>query len=173
MLEIEYELHETDLTAFTEHQMQEKEDFQKILRRHEITFPAFLALIAAFVGFYYANLPGAVYIAIIAILWHYFSPYTIKSSIRRRALKLYSVQDKAKLIGHYKLRVEPQVLVVIHGKKEEPIPWRDIIRIDVTKRYVFIILDLDMALIIPRKGIKGNLDKFLQIANKRIAEFSN
>ncbi len=172
MLEIEYDLQETDLTALTEHQLQEKEEFQKILKRHEITFPAVLSFIAAFVGFFYGNLPGAIYIAIIAILWHYLTPYTIRRSARSRALKLYSTEDRAKLMGRYKLRIEPQVLMVIHGKEEEPIPWGDVIRIDVTKRHVFIYLDLDMAITIPRKKVKGDLDKFLKIANKRIAEFS-
>jgi len=170
MLEIEYDLRETDLTAFTEHQLHDKEDFQKILRRHQLTFPALLALIAAFVGFYYANLPGAMYIAVIAILWHYFTPISIKYGIRRRTLKLYSTEDKANLMGHYKLRVEPQVLACIRGKKEQSIPWREILRIEATKRYVFIYLDMDMAMIIPRKTVKGDLHKFLEIVDKRISE---
>jgi len=173
MLEIEYDLREVDLTAFTEHQLKDKEEFQKILKRHEITFPAVLALIASFVGFYYANLAGAMYIAIIAIMWHYLTPMSIKYSTRRKSLKLYSTEDKAKLLGHYKLRVEPQVLTIIRGKKEESIPWRDILRIEVTKRYIFIYLDIDMAMIIPRKTVKGDLHKFLQIADKRIADASD
>ncbi len=169
MLEIEYELYDQDLTALTEHQLQEKEHYQKILRRHQITFPALLALLAFFVWFYYANTLGAIYIGLVAVLWHYFSPILIKYSIRRRTLKLYSEADRTRLTGKYKLRLEPQCLVEIHGKEENRIPWRDILRLEETKRYVFVYLDVDQALIIPRKRVKGDLKKFIEIANRRIA----
>lgn len=169
MLEIEYELREQDLTAFTEHQLQDKEHYQKILRRHQITLPALLALLAFFVWFYYANTLGAIYIGLIAVLWHYLSPILIKYNIRRKTLKLYSDTDKEQLIGKYKLRLEPQALAEIRGKQETRIPWRDIVRIEAAKRYVFIYLDVDMALIIPRKTAKGDIHKFIQIADKRIS----
>lgn len=169
MLEIEYELRDQDLTALTEHQLQEKEHYQKILRRHQLTFPALLALLAFFVWLFYANILGTIYIALIAILWHYFSPLLIKHNIRRRTIKLYSEADRARLTGRHKLRLEPQCLVEIHGKEENRIPWRDILRLEETKHYVFVYLDVDQALIIPRKSVKGDLKKFIEIANRRIA----
>ncbi len=169
MLEIEYELREQDLTAFTEHQLQDKEHYQKILRRHQITFPAILALLALLVWFYYANILGAIYIGMIAVLWHYLSPIFIKYNIRHKTLKLYSEADKQQLIGKYKLRLEPQALTEIRGKQETRIPWRDVVRIEAAKRYVFIYLDVDMALIIPRKAARGDIHKFIQIADKRIS----
>ncbi|MCX8049487.1 MAG: YcxB family protein [Methylohalobius sp.] len=169
MLEIEYELRKQDLTAFTEHQLQDKEHYQRILRRHQITFPAILALLAFFVWFYYANILGTICIALIAVLWHYLSPLLIKYSIRHKTFKLYSDADKEQLIGKYKLRLEPQALAEIRGKQEIRIPWRDILRIEAAKRYVFIYLDVDIALIIPRKTAKGDLHKFIQIADKRIS----
>jgi hypothetical protein len=169
MLEIEYELREQDLTAFTEHQLQDKEHYLKILRRHQITLPAVLALLGLVVWIYYANLLSAVYIGLIAVLWHYLSPVLVKYNIRHKILKLYSEADKQQLVGKYKLRLEPHTLTEIRGTQETRIPWRDILRIEVTKRYVFIYLDVDMALIIPRKTVKGDIHKFIQIADKRIS----
>jgi hypothetical protein len=169
MLQIEYELREQDLTAFTEHQLQDKENFQKILRRHQIIIPAILAFLALLAWIYYASPLNAAYIALIAISWHYLSPMLIKYNLRRKILKLYSETDKRQLIGKYKLRLEPHALVEIRGTQETRIPWQDVLRIEVTKRYVFIYLDVDMALIIPRKTLKGDIHKFLQIADKRIS----
>ncbi|GAB6067942.1 hypothetical protein JCM13664_12610 [Methylothermus subterraneus] len=169
MLEIEYELRKQDLTALTEHQLQDKEHYQKILRRHQITFPAVLALLALLVWTYYANPLGAAYIGLIAVLWHYVSPILIKYNIRHKTLKLYSDADKQQLIGKYKLRLEPQALTEIRDKHETRIPWKDIVRIEASKHYVFIYLDVDKALIIPRKTTKGDIHKFIQIADKRIS----
>ncbi len=169
MLQIEYELREQDLSAFTEHQLQDKESFQKILRRHQIIIPAILAFLALLAWIYYAHPLNAAYIALLAILWHYLSPMLIKYHLRRKVLKLYSETDKRQLIGKYTLRLEPQALVEIRGTQETRIPWQDILRIEATKHYVFIYLDVDMALIIPRKTLKGDIHKFLQIADKRIS----
>ncbi|XSG85301.1 MAG: YcxB family protein [Methylohalobius sp. ZOD2] len=169
MLEIEYELRQRDLTAFTEHHIQEKEDYQKILRRHQITFPAVLAFLAFVVGFFYANTLSAIGIAVVAVAWHYLSPLIIKYNIRRKTLKLYSESDKQQLLGKRRLRLEPQALVEIGEGEENRIPWRDIVRIEALKRYIFIYLDIDMALIVPRKTVQGDLKKFIQIADKRIS----
>ncbi len=169
MLQIEYDLQEQDLTAFTEHELQEKEHFQKVLRRHEVMLPAIMALLAFIVWLYYANVPGAIYIGLMAILWRYVAPILIKYNIRRRTLKLYSAEDIAQLIGHYKLVLEPQALLLVRGKEETRFPWKDLIRIEDTKKYVFIYLDVDQALIVPKKGVKGDLKKFVEIARRRIA----
>ncbi|BCX82949.1 hypothetical protein MIT9_P2540 [Methylomarinovum caldicuralii] len=169
MLQIEYDLQEQDLTAFTEHELQDKEHFQKVLRRHEVLLPAIMALLAFFVWFYYGNVPGAIYIGLMAILWRYVAPLIIKYNIRRRTLKLYSAEDIAQLTGHYKLVLEPQALLLVRGKEETRFPWRDLIRIEDTKKYIFIYLDVDQALIVPKKQAKGDLKKFVEIARKRIA----
>ncbi len=168
MLEIEYELREQDLTAFTEHQMQDKEHYQKTLRRHQVVLPAIMALLAFFVWFFFGNTLAAIYIGLIAIAWHYISPLVIKWNIRRQTLGLYSEEDKKNALGKFKLVVEPHHLLQIKDGDETRIPWKDIMSVESTKRYSFIYLDTNLALVVPKKTVNGDLNKFLSLADKRI-----
>ncbi len=168
MNEIEYELREQDLTAFTEHQMQDKEHYQKTLRRQQIVLPAIMALLAFFMWFFFGNTLAAIYIGIIAIAWHYISPLIIKWNIRRQTLGLYNEEEKKSALGRIKLVIEPQTLLQVKENKETRIPWKDIMSVESTKRYAFIYLDTNFALVIPKKTVKGNLKKFLSLTDEKI-----
>jgi hypothetical protein len=173
MSEIEYEVREQDLIAFNEHQLQSSEGLQKILRRHQGTVPGILVLIALFLWFYYQDTLSAMYVGATAAAWGVLAPLYIKWSARRQIRKMYSEQEKAGILGAYKLRVEPNALVEISQQGESRVKWADILRIEATKRYAFVFVGLDTALIIPRATVKtGNVREFLKDADKCIEQAS-
>lgn len=168
MIEVQFELREKDLTAFTEHQIKSKEDFQKIYRRHQIILPAILALLAFFLWFFFGNTLGAIIIGITAIAWHYISPWILKKNIRMKTLKHYSDHDKKNIVGDYKLRLEPRTLVQIKNSNETIYKLSEILRVESNPKYIFILLDMDLALVIPKRTCKGDLKSFIKQLDKRI-----
>jgi hypothetical protein len=173
MAEIEYEVREQDLIAFNEHQLRSSETLQKVLRRHQGTVPGILVLIAMFLWFYYQDTLSAIYVGATAAAWGVLAPLYIKWSARRQIRKLYSEQEKAGIVGVFKLRAEPDALVELSRQGESRIKWSDVLRIEATKRYAFVFVGLDTALIIPRATVRsGNVHEFLKDTDKRIEQAS-
>lgn len=173
MAEIEYEIREQDLIAFNEHQLQSSKDLQKILRRHQATIPGILVLVALFLWFYYQDTLSAIYAGITAGAWGVLAPLYIKWNSRRQVLQMYTDEVKAAILGTYKLRIEPDALVEIGRGGESRLRWEDVLRVETTKRYAFIFVTIDSALIIPRATVKsGDLHEFVKEADQRIEQCS-
>jgi small-conductance mechanosensitive channel len=169
MTEIEYELRETDLAAFNDHQLTQTEAIQRLMRRYQVTVPGVLALTAFFLIFYYREAASAAFVGIIAILWAFFAPAFFRWRMRVRMLSLYSAEDKSRLLGKYTLRIEPRALVEITPSGESRISWSEVLRVEATKKYAFIFVDHQTALIVPRKTVrKGNLHEFVREADRHI-----
>jgi hypothetical protein len=173
MAEIEYEVREQDLIAFNEHQLQGSEKLQKTLRRHQGTIPGILVLLAMFLWFYYQDTLSAIYVGITAAVWGALTPLYFKWSTRRQIRKMYSEEEKACILGTYKLRTEPNSLVESSREGESRLKWEDILRVEMTKRYAFIFVTMDTALIVPRSTVKaGDLHEFVKEVDKRIEQAS-
>lgn len=173
MTEIQYELRERDMLALNDHQLKSAESIQKTLRRHQATIPALLILIALFVWFYYQDSLTAGWLAITACAWGVGAPFYIKWSTRRSILKMYSDEEKARILGEYTLRVEPDALIEVSKAGESRIKWGDILRIEAAKNYAFIFVSQDSAVIIPRATVKqGNIREFFNEVDKHIEKAS-
>ncbi len=169
MTEIQYELRERDLLAFNDHQLKNVAPLQKSLRRHQSTIPGFLILIALFVWFGYQDSLTAGWIAITGGLWGVAAPFYLRWHTRRKIRRMYTDEEKARILGEYTLRIEPEALVEISKAGESHIRWADILRIEAGKNYAFIFVTLDSALIIPRATVKkGDIAKFFDEAKQRI-----
>ena len=173
MTEIQYELRESDLLAFNDHQLKNTETLQKSLRRHQATIPGFMILIALFVWFYYQDSLTAAWLGLTGAVWGVAAPYFLRWNTRRKIASLYTDEDKARILGDYTLRVEPKELVEICKTGESRIQWDELLRIESNKNYAFIFVSLDSALIIPRKTVKqGNLIDFYKEVEERIEKAS-
>jgi hypothetical protein len=173
MTEIQYELREKDMLALNDHQLKNAESIQKTLRRHQATIPALLILIALFVWFYYQDSLTAGWLAITACVWGVGAPFYIKWSTRRNILKMYSDEEKARILGEYTLRAEPHALIEVSKAGESRIKWEDILRIEAAKNYAFIFVSQDSAVIIPRATVKqGDIREFFNEVDKRIEKAS-
>ncbi len=169
MTEIQYELREQDLLAFNDFQLKNTESLQKTLRRHQATIPGLLILIAVFVWFGYQDTLTAAWIAITGAVWGVGAPFFLRWQTRRKIARMYTAEDKARILGEYTLRIEPHALIEVSKAGESRINWEDILRIEPAKNYAFIFVSLDSALIIPRATVKkGDILEFFKEADQRI-----
>lgn len=169
MTEIEYELREIDLAAFNEHQLSQTDAIQRLMRRYQVTMPGILAVTAFFLIFYFREAASAAFVGVIAVLWAFLAPAFFRWRMRARMLGMYSSEDKSRLLGKYTLRIEPKALVEITPNGESRIGWSEVLRVEATKKYAFIFVDHQTALIVPRKTVrKGNLHDFVREADQCI-----
>ncbi len=169
MTELEYTLKEKDLLAFNEHQLQDAKHIQRTLRRNQAIVPGIIVVIALFYWFYYQDALSALYIALIGVAWGLLVPIYIRWNLMTQIKAKYSDEEKERILGDYTLRIQPNHLVEISNNGEVKIAWADIMRLETTKNYAFIYLDVDSAIIIPRKGVNnGDIHEFVAEADERI-----
>ncbi|MEW6039329.1 MAG: YcxB family protein [Pseudomonadota bacterium] len=171
MNEIEYELREQDLLAFSEHQIRETKALKKRRQRHQSTIPAFFVVISLFLWFYYKDLVSAAYVGVIALAWGFLVPAYMRWTTRKQLLAMYSDEDKQRILGRYRLSVAKDALIENKLDGEESrIPWSEILRIELTDKYAFIFVAIDAALIVPRATANAaKLRDFVRAADERIA----
>ncbi|MFZ4703768.1 MAG: YcxB family protein [Candidatus Methylumidiphilus sp.] len=170
MTEIQYEVREKDLIAFNEHLLANSESLQKTIRRHQAIIPGVIAAIALLLFFYFKDIPSAIYVILIAMGWGLGVPFYLKWNIRKQLSQIYTDKEKANIIGHYTLRSERESIVEIGASGESKLPWNKVLRIEVEKKYVFIFVSLNSALIIPRATLtkESNLHEFVKSVDERI-----
>ncbi len=169
MTEIQYTLKEKDLAAFNEYQLKEAKDIQRSIRRHQAVVPGMIVTIALFYWFWYQDVFSAIYIAMIGVGWGMLVPAYIRWNLMSQIKAKYSDEDKQKILGDYTLRIQPKQLVEISNNGEVRTAWADVLRLETTRNHAFIYLDVNSALIIPRKGVsKGKILEFVSEANERI-----
>jgi hypothetical protein len=172
MTEIHYEVREKDLIAFNEHLLANSERIQKTIRRHQATIPGVIALIALLLFFYFKDIPSAVYTILIAMGWGLGVPFYLRWNMRKQVRQMYTEEEKTCILGQYTLKAEKNNLVEISANGEEKLPWKKVLRIEVEKKYVFVYVSLDAALIIPRDTLTkdSNLHEFVKTADERIEQ---
>lgn len=170
MTEISYEVREKDLIAFNEHQLQNSERIQKIIRRHQGLIPGIIAVIALLLFFYFKDIPSSIYVMLLAMAWGMGVPHFLKLSMRKQIRKLYTDKEKASILGRYTLRTEPDGLVEVSDDQESKMAWKELLRVEVEKKYVFIHVSLSAALIIPRETVakECNLHEFVKTVDESI-----
>lgn len=169
MTELEYEVREQDLLAFNEHQLQYSQELMKAITRNQSMIPGFIGVIALFYWFYYQDVLTSFWIGIIGVSWGLVVPTYIRWNVLGRIRKSYSAEDKKNLLGSYTLREEPRALIEITPTGENRVEWPDVLRVEATKKYAFIFVDVNEALIIPKKTVKkGKWKNFINNINERI-----
>jgi len=171
MTEIHYEVREKDLVAFNEHRLESLEHIQKVIRRNQAIIPGIIAVTALVLFFYFKDIPSSIYAILLATAWGAGVPFYLKWNMRKQIRQSYSEKEKATIIGRYTLRTEPDGLVEINAEGESnKLPWKNVLRAEVEKRYVFIFVSLDSALTIPRGTLTkdSNLAEFVRTVEESI-----
>lgn len=169
MKEIEYEVREQDLLAFNEHLASETAAIKKHFRRHQAQVPGFMVLVSLLLWFYYKDTLSALYVAVLALGWGFGVPAYLKWSMRRQFGRMYTEEDKGVALGRFSLRIDTNELIENSKRGENRTPWSAILRIEATKKYAFIFVTRDSALIIPRATVRnGNLHEFVKAADECI-----
>lgn len=176
MFEIEYEFQEEDLIHFNEMQFMQNEDIQYNLKKNRWIVPGIMGVIGAFYYFYYGDVRSSSYVLVIAILWAWFSPKIMMLDFRRQILKNYTDKEKSNMFGTYTLSIKPEDPKYLHEKSpsgKNKMLWEELVRVEYGKRYVYIYISLNTALVIPVDKVKkGNLEEFAEQASKMIERYA-
>ncbi len=176
MFEIEYEFREEDLIHFNEIQFMRNEEIQHNIRKNRWIVPGIMILIGSFYYFYYGDMQSAGYILVIAMLWALLSPKIMMLDLRRQILKNYTAKEKILMFGTYTLSIDPSnpnYLLEKSPSGKNKMAWGDLVRVEYGKRYVYIYINLNTALVIPVETVKkGNLEQFAEQADKMIERFA-
>lgn len=172
MFEIEYEFREKDLVHFNEMLFMKNDEIQKNLTKNRWIVPGIMGLIGAFYYFYYSDVNTSAYIIVIAALWAILSPKIMLLDLHRQILKSYTDKEKKAMFGTYTLTIDPanpKFLLEISPSGKNKMAWEELIRVEYGKRYVYIYITLNTALVIPVETVtKGNLEAFAEQADKMI-----
>jgi len=176
MLEIEYEFREQDLIHFNEIQYMRSEEIQNNIRKNRLIVPGIMLLIGFFYYVYYGDMKSSGYIMVLAVLWGLLSPKIMMLDFRRQILTNYTNKEKVNMFGTYTLTIDPanpQYLFEKSPSGKHKMAWEDLVRVEYGKRYVYIYISLNTALVIPVETVKkGNLEQFAAQAEKMIERFA-
>lgn len=172
MFEIEYEFREEDLIHFNEMLYMKNDEIQHNLKKNRWVVPGVMGLIGAFYYFYYGDMTTSSYIVVIATLWALLSPKIMRLDFHRQILKNYTAKEKKDMFGTYTLTIDPanpKYLLEKSPSGKHKMAWDELVRVEYGKRYVYIFITLNTALVIPVETVKkGNLEAFAEQVDKMI-----
>ena len=161
MLEIEYEFREEDLVHFNEVRLGNNLEMQKKIRQNRLFVPGVMLFIGLFYYVYYVDMMTTAYITILALAWALASPFIMKIDMRRQFFNQYTEAEKKAMFGIHSLTIEPEFLQEKAPGGKHKTPWKDMLRVEKHKDYVYIYVDIDAAIVIPRDTVKkGDLKAF-------------
>lgn len=163
MFQIEYKFREEDLLYFNEQRIKVDPILQQAIRKNRLFVPGVMLIIGLFYYIYYADMMTAAYVAVLAVIWSFVSPYVMKLDMRRQILEKYTEAEKKSMFGDYKLSIEPDYLLEKSPSGKHQMTWYELVRVEYVEKYVYIYIDLNTALIIPVETmISGDLEKFAE-----------
>ena len=169
MFEIEYEFREKDLVHFNELRLATDPVMQKKIRQNRMLVPGVMLVFGLFYYVYYVDMMTTAYITLLAIGWGIASPFIMKIDLRRQFFNKYTEAEKKAMYGIHKLTIEPEHLFEKSPGGKHRTPWSDILRVERHKEYVYIYVDFDAAIVIPRETVKsGDLKAFAKQAESMI-----
>lgn len=169
MLEIEYEFREQDLVHFNEQRLINNLEMQKKIRQTRLFVPGVMLVFGLFYYVYYVDMMTTAYITILALAWGIASPFIMKIDMRRQFFNKYSEAEKKAMFGIHSLTIEPEFLQERAPGGKHKTPWKEMLRVEKHKDYVYIYVDIDAAIVIPRETVKkGDLKAFAKQAEGMI-----
>ena len=161
MLEIEYEFREQDLVHFNELRLANDPEMQKKIRNNRLFVPGVMLFVGLFYYVYYVDMVTTAYITVLALAWALASPFIMKIDMRRQFFNQYTEAEKKALFGIHTLTIEPEFLQEKSPGGKHKTPWKEMLRVEKHKDYVYIYVDIDAAIVIPRETVtKGDLKAF-------------
>lgn len=169
MTKIEFEVREKDLINFNIYNFRQHPKMIKTFNRHQFIFPAALGALVVYMYALLGNVSYALPLALISIAWGVLIPLYLKYSLKKQAHALYTEEEKLNILGPHTFQVEKKHLLGLFPSGETRIAWKDIVRAELQKGYLYLYLDADRALIIPKETISsGNFSEFLTTIDKHL-----
>ncbi len=169
MTKIEFEVREKDLINFNLYNFLQHPKIGKMFTRHQFVFPVVLGVIAIYMYALLGYVTYALPVALTSIAWAVFVPLYLKYNLKKQAHALYSEEEKLNILGPHTFQTEKKHLLGSFPSGETRIAWKDIARAELQKKYLYLYLDAERALIIPKETISnGSYSEFLVAIDKHL-----
>lgn len=162
MQSITYTLRTSDIVDFNEYHARRNGVYGKGITRHQMIWPGVVALVALFVVMSTKQAQMGVYFLVGAFVWSLVVPAWMKKRFQEQVLEGLSEEVVNETAGLYTLITQPKGIKEITPSGETLITWREIRRLEKTKRHLFLYISDDAALIIPKDTMtdESNLKDF-------------
>jgi hypothetical protein len=169
MSKIEFEVRDKDLIKFTTYNYRQHPKVQKMFSRNQFLYPFILGLVVIYMYALLGNTTYALPLALVTICWAIFIPMYLQYNLKSQAEALYSEEEKLNLLGPHTFKAEDKHLHGVFPGNETRIRWKDIARAELQKGYLYLYLDTDRALIIPKETVSsGDFNEFLNAVEKHL-----
>ena len=158
MSNITYNVQKADLIEFNEYHAKLNSAYGKSVTRHQILWPAIIALAALFVVLSTDDAQKGVLILTGAFVWSLLVPAWIKKRFHEHVDEQMTDEQVEKSTGEYSLKVMPEGLIEVKPSGEELIDWANIHRLEKSKHHVYLYMSEDTAIIIPKDRMVAGSD---------------
>lgn len=155
---LEYEESMQDLYAFALFCHEDIPVFRRRILLYKILPPVAYFLIIAFFSFLIPTNPmpflvigSLVGIPVIYVFWKFIIPWVNKKSLKKLFSKICKEQKDQLAFGRRTMEFSPEGLTIKKGLAERYLKWNAVEDIVSTKEYVFIIIGVAKAYIVPKR----------------------
>lgn len=163
-MKITYQLSNEDIIALNVSYLEQSPDMNRMLRRSTFVTPIFLILVGFGISYLFKkNLFITIPLAIgIGVLYYFYYPKWRKSKIINSAVK-----NSQNVIGQNSLELKDEHIIIKQPDAETKVEWRSLLKVDETKRHLFIYIKEGSVFIVPLAQInafeKSELINFLSV----------
>lgn len=158
MTAITYTLRKVDLVEFNEYHAKRNSGYGKSITRHQLIWPAVVGLIAFFIVMSADDVQMGIFMLMGAFMWSVGVPAWLKKKFQQQVLENLSEADVEQAIGDYTLKVTALGLLEKKKDGDELIRWASILKLEKSKHHVYLYLNEDSAVIIPKEMISEDSD---------------
>jgi len=158
MSTINYTVRKVDLVEFNEYHAKMNGAYGKSMTRHQILWPAVLAVAALFIVLSAGEVQKGIWLLTGAFAWSLLIPSLIKKRFKAHLHDKLSDDAIKHATGDYSLKITEEGIVEVKTTGGELIKWSAIERVESSKNHAYLYLDDAATIIIPKEMVTEDND---------------
>jgi len=158
MSTINYTVRKVDLIEFNEYHAKMNGAYGKSMTRHQILWPAIMAIAALFVMLSTQDAQKALWFLTGAFVWSLMVPAWIRKRFQAHIHESLSDEAIEQATGDYSLRITEEGIMEVKPTGEELVKWSAIDRLERSKHHVYLYLGESAAMIVPKEMVAEDSD---------------
>lgn len=166
-MEIEYQLGEEDLLAFSEYHVAHSPPNREVRRRQTYGYAVLLAVFGLIL-LLFGGAALAIAFLVLGPPWIVYWPWRVKQIQRRQLLARYREGKNPALEVPVVLGIDEEGLTCVTSTSQSRISFAAVQRVADTRDHFFVYLGPEQAMVIPRRRVsRGDVDTFVQELRNR------
>ena len=167
-MELEYQLEEEDLLAFSEYHLAHSPSNREVRRRQTYGY-AVLFAVFGLIFLVFGEAALAIAFLVLGPLWIAYWPWRVKQIQRKQLLARYREGKNPVLEGPVVLGIDEDGLTSVNSMSQSRTSFAAVQRVADTPDHFFVYLGAVQAMVIPRRRVsRGDADIFVQELRRRI-----